>query len=63
MVRNAGEALGVATPFGQAPRVVPAPHTNNLAPISCANAALGPNVLPIASRQGSATADIFPPGS
>jgi hypothetical protein len=50
------------TPIGQTPRVEPAPHANNLAPITCANAALGPAVLPVASRMGSATADIFGSG-
>jgi hypothetical protein len=37
----------------------PAPHTNNLAPISCASAAFPP-VPPIASRQGSSTSDVVP---
>jgi hypothetical protein len=53
-------------PVGVAPRVLPAPHTNNLAPITCVNAA-DPVAGPvIAARSGSATADLFvdpPPSS
>jgi len=47
------------------PRVAPAPHTNNLNPITCQNAAVAANP-PIAARHGVATADIFgllPPAS
>ena len=51
---------------GVTPRVAPAPHTNNLAPITCVNAA---NPVPgpvVSARSGSATADLFvapPPSS
>jgi hypothetical protein len=45
---------------GTNPRVVPAPHTNNLNPITCANNAANPTAgPPIAGRSGSATADVF----
>lgn len=53
-------------PVGVLPRVLPAPHANNLAPITCVNAA---NPVPgpvISARSGSATADLFvdsPPSS
>ena len=47
------------TPAGVDPRVTPAPQTNNLAPITCANAVGGPAALPVATRRGVATADIF----
>jgi hypothetical protein len=40
------------------PRVAPTPHTNNLNPITCQNAAVPANP-PIAERRGVATADIF----
>lgn len=46
-------------PGGSVPRVVPAPHTNNLSPITCANAAVSPLSLPIAKRTGAATSDLF----
>jgi hypothetical protein len=44
---------------GDVPRVVPAPHTNNLNPITCANAALSPASLPVAIRSGSSTSQLF----
>jgi hypothetical protein len=51
---------------GAVPRVVPTPHTNNLNPITCSNAAVSGTGLPIAQRKGVATADLFitppPPG-
>jgi hypothetical protein len=47
------------TPVNTNPRVVPAPHTNNLNPITCSHAALVPNPLPVAGRNGSSTADLF----
>jgi hypothetical protein len=47
-------------PVGASPRVVPTPHTNNLSPISCVNAAVPANGPPIAKRHGVATADLFP---
>ncbi len=47
------------TPIGDTPRVQPTPHTNNLAPATCATAMFGPAVLPVASRQGVSTADIL----
>jgi len=40
------------------PRVVPTPHTNNLNPITCKNAAV-PADPPIAERSGVSTADLF----
>jgi hypothetical protein len=43
---------------GGPPGASPTPHTNNLAPISCASAAFPP-VPPFESRHGSATADTF----
>jgi hypothetical protein len=46
-------------PVGTVPRVVPAPHTNNLNPITCKNAAVSITSLPIATRNGVATADVF----
>jgi hypothetical protein len=48
-------------PFGTNPRVVPDPHTNNLNPITCKNAAVSPSSLPIANRNGVATAELFAP--
>jgi mono/diheme cytochrome c family protein len=45
-------------PAGKNPRVLPAPHTNNLNPITCQNAAVPANP-PIASRNGVATAMLF----
>jgi hypothetical protein len=47
-------------PVGASPRVVPTPHTNNLSPISCVNAAVPADGPPIAKRHGVATADLFP---
>lgn len=41
------------------PRVVPAPHTNNLNAITCQHAALPAPAPPVANRKGSATADVF----
>jgi hypothetical protein len=46
-------------PFGRLPRVVPKPHTNNLNPITCKNAAVSLASLPIAGRSGVSTADVF----
>jgi hypothetical protein len=45
-------------PEGAKPRVVPEPHTNNLAPITCVNAAVPANGPPIPKRKGVATADL-----
>jgi mono/diheme cytochrome c family protein len=47
------------------PRVVPEPHTNNLNPITCKNAAASATSLPIAQRDGVATSAVFatPPPS
>jgi hypothetical protein len=45
-------------PAGSDPRVVPAPHTNNLAPITCVNAAVPANGPSIKQRKGVATADL-----
>ena len=52
-------------PAGTKPRVVPVPHTNNLAPITCINAAVPANGPPVNKRKGVATADLpaDPPGS
>jgi hypothetical protein len=44
---------------GSNPRVVPEPHTNNLNPITCKNAAVSPASLPIAQRNGVATSAVF----
>jgi hypothetical protein len=41
------------------PRVVPEPHTNNLNPITCKNAAVSATSLPIAQRNGVATSAVF----
>jgi hypothetical protein len=46
-------------PDGIVPRVVPEPHTNNLNPITCENAAVSTTSLPIAKRTGVSTADLF----
>jgi hypothetical protein len=52
-------------PAGTLPRVVPEPHTNNLNPITCKNAALSPTTLPITERNGVSTSTLFatPPPS
>jgi hypothetical protein len=52
-------------PVGVTPRVVPEPHTNNLNPITCKNAAVSATSLPIAQRNGVATSAAFatPPPS
>jgi hypothetical protein len=52
-------------PVGTNPRVVPEPHTNNLNPITCKNAAVSATSLPIAVRHGVATFAVFatPPPS
>jgi len=47
------------TPAGTNPRVVPEPHTNNLNPINCKNAAVSATSLPIAQRNGVATSAVF----
>jgi hypothetical protein len=46
-------------PVGSPVRVVPEPHTNNLNPITCKNAAVSAASLPIASRKGVATSAAF----
>jgi hypothetical protein len=46
-------------PEGSVPRVVPEPHTNNLNPITCRNAAGSTGSLPIAERRGVSTTDLF----
>jgi hypothetical protein len=46
-------------PAGQIPRVVPEPHTNNLNPITCKNAAVPTAIPPVAERSGVATAELF----
>jgi hypothetical protein len=52
-------------PAGTNPRVVPEPHTNNLNPITCKNAAVSITSLPISARSGVATFAVFatPPPS
>lgn len=54
------------TPAGTSgPRVVPEPHTNNLNPITCKNAAVSATSLPVAQRSGVSTSSVFttPPPS
>ena len=51
------------TPAGQSPRVVPTPHPNNLAPITCFSGAFGPAASPVASRQGHSTSEVFATGT
>jgi hypothetical protein len=46
-------------PSSSVPRVVPEPHTNNLNPITCKNAAVSPTSLPVTNRSGVSTADLF----
>jgi hypothetical protein len=46
-------------PGGAAFHVVPEPHTNNLNAVTCKNAVLSPDSLPIANRSGSSTAELF----
>src|SRR5882762_7468810 len=46
-------------PVGTAPRVVPAPNTNNLNPITCKNAAVSAASLPIPKRSGVSTTELF----
>jgi len=46
-------------PGGVTPRVVPEPHTNNLNPITCRNAAASPTSLPVAQRKGVSTSTLF----
>jgi len=46
-------------PSGTDPRVVPEPHTNNLNPITCKNAAVSATSLPIAERRGVSTSAAF----
>jgi hypothetical protein len=52
-------------PVGTNPRVVPEPHTNNLNPITCKNAAVSATSLPLPQRNGVATFTVFatPPPS
>jgi mono/diheme cytochrome c family protein len=44
---------------GTTPRVLPEPHSNNLNPITCKNAAVPTANIPIAERSGFATAELF----
>jgi len=46
-------------PAGIDPRVVPEPHTNNLNPITCKNAAVSATSLPMAQRRGVSTSAAF----
>ena len=52
-------------PVGTNPRVIPEPHTNNLNPVTCKNAAVSATSLPISARSGVATFSLFatPPPS
>lgn len=62
---DGGQFAQMLLPLGTVQRVVPVPHTNNLNPITCLNAA-APAGLPIVKRTGVATADLFtspPPSS
>ena len=45
-------------PAGTTPRVVPTPHTNNLAPITCVNAAVPADGPPVAKRHGVSTSGL-----
>jgi hypothetical protein len=44
---------------GTTPRVVPEPHTNNLNPITCKNAAIPTANIPIAARSAVSTSQVF----
>ena len=46
-------------PAGADPRVAPEPHTNNLNPITCKNAAISPTSLPVSERHGVSTSEVF----
>jgi hypothetical protein len=46
-------------PVGTIPGVVPAPRANNLSAATCKNAAVSPESLPIANRNGSSTSVLF----
>jgi mono/diheme cytochrome c family protein len=46
-------------PRGASFQVIPQPHTNNLNPTTCKNAVVSATSLPIGSRAGDATADVF----
>jgi hypothetical protein len=46
-------------PAGTNPRVVPEPHTDNLNPITCKNAAVSATSLPVAQRSGVSTSAAF----
>ncbi len=50
------EMLG---PVGATPRVAPEPHTNDLNPITCKNAAVSITSLPVAQRNGVSTSTLF----
>jgi hypothetical protein len=52
------EFAEMLNPVGKTPRVVPAPHNDNLAPITCQNAALQ-KPLPVEGRRGESTADLL----
>jgi hypothetical protein len=39
--------------------VIPAPHTNNLNPMTCSNAAVSATSMPMPKRLGDATSDVF----
>ena len=46
-------------PVGSNPRVVPAPHTNNLGAITCQHAALRAPMPAVGDRRGSPTSELF----
>jgi hypothetical protein len=57
---GASQFAQMLTPAGSTgPRVVPEPHTNNLNPITCKNAAVSGTSLPIAQRSGVSTSTAF----
>jgi mono/diheme cytochrome c family protein len=47
------------TRAGTNPRVVSEPHTNNLNPVTCKNAAVSATSLPISQRSGVSTSEAF----
>jgi hypothetical protein len=55
---DGGQLAQMLQAAGTVPRVAPAPHTNNLNPITCVNAAVPGASLPIVKRSGVSTADL-----
>ena len=56
---DGSEFAQMLNPVGTLPRVVPLPHTNNLNPITCSNAAAPVAGPPVATRRGVTTATLF----